>query len=61
LEVEQHIDVQSVFLQELKEVGVLVIKWIAGTADEADIFTKYLDGSTYQRYNKFFTRGTDCD
>ncbi len=34
----RHIDVQSVFLQELKEAGVLVIKWIAGTANESDLF-----------------------
>ncbi len=55
------IDVQSVFQRELKEAGVLVIKWIAGTANEADIFTKNLDVPTFQRYTKFFTRGTDCD
>jgi hypothetical protein len=57
----RHNDVQSVLLQELKEAGVLVIKWIAGTANEADIFTRNLDGPTFQRYNKFFTGGTDCD
>ncbi len=57
----RHIDVQSVLLQELKEAGVLVIKWIAGTANEADIFTKNLDGPTFQRCTKFFTGGTDYD
>jgi hypothetical protein len=35
-----------VFLRELKEAGVLVIKWILGAVNEADIFTKNLDGST---------------
>ncbi len=29
----RHIDVQSVFLRELKEACVLVIKWIAGTVN----------------------------
>jgi hypothetical protein len=27
-------------LQELKEAKVLVVKWIPGTENEADIFTK---------------------
>jgi hypothetical protein len=53
----RHIDARSMFVQELKEAGVLVIKWIAG----AGIFTKNLDGPTFQRYTKFFTGGTDCD
>jgi hypothetical protein len=43
----RHIDVQSVFLRELKEAGVLVIKWIAGAVNEADIFIKNLDGPTF--------------
>jgi hypothetical protein len=50
-----------VFLQELKEAGALVIKWIAGAANKADIFTKNLDGPTFQRYTQFFTGGTDYD
>jgi hypothetical protein len=50
-----------VFLQELREAGVLVIKWIAGTANEADIFTKNLDWPTFKRYIKLFTGGTGCD
>jgi hypothetical protein len=57
----RHIDVGSVFLQELKEAGILVIKWIAGTTNEADITTKNLDGPTFQRYTKIFTGGTDSD
>ncbi len=58
----RHIDVRSVFLHELKEASVLVIKWIAGTTNEADIFTKKnLDGPTFQRYSKLFMGGTDCD
>jgi hypothetical protein len=51
----RHIDFRSVLLQELKEAGEMVIKWISGTANEADIFTKNLDGPTFQRYTKFFT------
>jgi hypothetical protein len=44
----RHIDVRSVFLRELKEAGVLMIKWIAGAVNEVDIFTKNLDGLAFQ-------------
>ncbi len=55
----RHIDVRSVFLRELKEAGVLVIKWISGAVNEAEIFTKNLDGPTFQRYTRVFTGGTE--
>jgi hypothetical protein len=54
----RHIAVQLVFLRKLKEAGVLVIKWIAGAVNEASIFTKNLDGPTFQRYSRVFTGGT---
>ena len=57
----RQIDVQSVFLRELKEAGVLVIKWIAGAIHEADIFTKNLDGPTFQQYSRVFTGETEND
>ncbi len=55
----KHIDVQSVFLRELREASALVIKWIAGAVIEADIFTKNLDGPTFQQYTKIFTGVTE--
>jgi hypothetical protein len=57
----RHIDVRSVFLRDLKEADVLVIKWTSSTTNEADIFTKNLDGPTFQRYTKIFTRGANYD
>jgi hypothetical protein len=57
----RHIDVQSVFLSKLKEASVLVIKWIAGAVNEADIFTKNLDGPTFKQYTRVFTGGTECN
>jgi hypothetical protein len=57
----RHIYVQSVFLRELTEASVLVIKWIAGAVNEADIFTKKMDGPTFQQYTRVFTRGTEDD
>jgi hypothetical protein len=55
----KRIDVQSVFLRELKEAGVIVLKWISGAVNEADIFTKNLDGPTFQQYTRVFTGGTE--
>jgi hypothetical protein len=54
----RHIDVQLVFLRELKEAGVLVMKWILGAVDKADIFTKNLDGPAFQQSTRVFTVGT---
>jgi hypothetical protein len=42
----RHIDIKQCFLRELKEAKVLVVKWIAGSENEADIFRKNLDGPT---------------
>jgi hypothetical protein len=39
-------------LQELKEAKVLVVKWIPGSENEADIFTKILDGPLFKRYEE---------
>jgi hypothetical protein len=46
----QHINVKQYFLQELKEAKVLVVKWIPGSKNEADIFTKNLDGPLFKRH-----------
>jgi hypothetical protein len=37
----RHIDVQSVFLRELKEAGVLVIKWIYVLPTEQELIPEY--------------------
>ncbi len=46
----QHIDVKQCFLQELKEEKILVVKWIPGSENEADIFNKNLDRPIFKRY-----------
>jgi hypothetical protein len=46
----RHIDVKQCFLWELKEAKVLVVKWIPGSENEADIFTKNLDGPLFKCY-----------
>jgi hypothetical protein len=47
-----HINVKQCFLQELKEAKVLVVKWIPGSENEADIFTKNLDVPLFKRYTE---------
>jgi hypothetical protein len=46
----QHINVKQCFLRELKEAKILVSKWIPGSENEADIFTKNLEGPIFKRY-----------
>jgi hypothetical protein len=46
----RHINVKQCFLRELKEAKILVVKWIPGSENEADIFTKNLDGPIFKRY-----------
>jgi hypothetical protein len=48
-----------VFVRELKEAGVLVIERILGAVNKADIFTKNLDGPTFQQYTRVFTGETE--
>ena len=42
--------VRFAYVRELKEAGLLEIKWIAGTENCADIFTKNVDGTTFARH-----------
>ncbi len=46
----RHINVKQCSLQEIKEAKVFVVKWIPGSENEADIFTKNLDGPLFKRY-----------
>ncbi len=49
-----HIDVQQCFLRELKEAKIMVVTWIPGTENEADMFTKNLDGPVFKWYAEPF-------
>ena len=35
-----HVDVRQNFLRELKENGILLVKWIPGPTNDADLHTK---------------------
>jgi len=45
----RHVDVRQCFLQELKESKVLDIHWIKGLENNADVFTKNLDGPAFEK------------
>ena len=38
------------YLRELKEAGVLEIRWIKGDDNTSDLFTKNVDGPTFERH-----------
>jgi hypothetical protein len=46
----RHIDVKQCFLRELKESKQLIVKWIPGAENNADMFTKNLDGPLFKEY-----------
>jgi hypothetical protein len=46
----RHIDIKQCFLRELKEAKQLVVNWIPGLENSADMFTKNLDGPLFKRY-----------
>ncbi len=46
----RHINVRQCFLRELKEAKQLVVNWIQGLENSADMFTKNLDGHLFKCY-----------
>jgi hypothetical protein len=49
-----HINVKQYFLRELKEAKQLVVNWIPGLMNSADMFTKNLDGPLFMPYSEQF-------
>jgi len=45
----RHVNVRQCFLRELKESKVLDIRWIKGSKNVADAFTKNLDGPAFEK------------
>jgi hypothetical protein len=46
----RHVDVKFFFLRELKEQGLLVIKHVPGSENDADIFTKNVTTSIFEKH-----------
>ena len=45
----RHVDVRQCFLWEFKESNVMDISWIKGSKNNADAFTKNLDGPAFEK------------
>ncbi len=48
----RHIDVRQTFLRKLKEEGKLLVKWLPGTYNDADMFNKNLDGLAFEKFSQ---------
>jgi hypothetical protein len=51
------VSVRFAYIRELKEQGVLVIKWIKGEENSADLFTKNLSGPNFRKHASEFETG----
>ena len=52
----RNIDVRQCFLRELKEKNLLIIKWIPGAKNVADIFTKNLSCPQVEEFTTVFAK-----
>jgi hypothetical protein len=50
----RHVDVRMHFLRELKEDGIIVCDWVSGDNNPADLFTKNLQGPTFNKHASNF-------
>ncbi len=46
----RYIGIKQCFLRELKEAKQLIVNWISGSENNADMFTKNLDGPLFKKY-----------
>ncbi|MEM9078894.1 MAG: Ty1/Copia family ribonuclease HI [Bacteroidota bacterium] len=49
------VSIRFAYIRELKEAGILQIKWIKSQDNCADIFTKNLDGPTFKAHSQVFS------
>ena len=47
--------IRFAYIRELKEAGTLEIKWIKGTENTADLFTKNLENKTFEKHEREFS------
>lgn len=50
----RHIEIKQYFLRELKEMGLLKVKWKEGDEMTSDIFTKNLSGAVFEKHGSKF-------
>jgi hypothetical protein len=50
----RHVNVREWFLRDLKEEGIITVKWISGDENSADLFTKNLQGPLFEKHTKVY-------
>ena len=55
----RHVEVKQYFLRELKERGLINVKWISGESMTSDIFTKNLAGPLFDKHAQSFVGRDD--
>ena len=50
----RHMETRMFFLRDLKEAGVIDIKWLKGNENPVDLFTKNLAGPAFNKCAKMF-------
>ena len=50
----RHVDVRQNWLRELKEEGILIVQWIPGSENDADMHTKNLGGPSFEKFCKVY-------
>ncbi len=45
---------RQTFLRKLKEEWKLLVKWLPGKDDDAEMFTKNLDGTTFEQFSQVY-------
>ena len=51
----RHVDVRQNFLRELKEAGILIVKWIPGPKNDVDLHTKNLAATDFEKHVAVYT------
>jgi hypothetical protein len=54
----RHVDVRNNFMRELKEAGILVVEWVSGEDNDADMHTKNLGNPKFDRFASVYTGET---
>jgi hypothetical protein len=55
----RHANVREWFLRDLKEEGIILVKWIARDENSANLFTKNLPGPLFEYHAKTYCGGDE--
>ena len=50
----KHIDIRNFFVRDLKDEGIIAVRWIPTDENESDIYTKNAKKATYLKHIKRF-------